>query len=129
MPSKVSTEYAKSNDARGPVPPQAWGDRLQYALNRRGVRKLYALAVELGVDESALSRWRQGRSITLANAVTLCQTLDISLDWLLLGRGDMDAHQPSDHETRRPNFAPHDLPAPPIGIKDARPFAQELLDC
>ncbi|MGA2815986.1 MAG: hypothetical protein ABSE67_06760, partial [Xanthobacteraceae bacterium] len=34
--------------------------RLQHALRRRRIRKLYALAVEIGVDQSAISRWRKG---------------------------------------------------------------------
>ncbi|MFN3228912.1 MAG: helix-turn-helix domain-containing protein [Asticcacaulis sp.] len=129
MPSKGSTDFLKSKAARISVPSQAWGQRLQYALNRRGVRKLYALAVELGVDESALSRWRQGRSITLANAVTLCQTLDISLDWLLLGRGEMEEHRSSGLANLRPNYTPSDLPTQPIVTKDTPSTARELLDC
>ncbi len=128
MPGKVSNEYPKSDPARLSVPPQEWGQRLQYALNRRGVRKLYALAVELGVDESALSRWRQGRSITLANAVTLCQTLDISLDWLLLGRGDIEEHLASDEDAPRPNCPPQSRPTPPNGAREMSPAARQLQD-
>lgn len=54
--------------------------------------KLYALAVEIGVDESAISRWKKGRSISLENAAEVCRALDISLDWLVMGRGSIDAH-------------------------------------
>jgi transcriptional regulator with XRE-family HTH domain len=71
----------------------AFGRRLREALSRRGVRKLYPLALEIGVDESALSRWRQGQPISLDNAVRLAGRLDVSLDWLLLGRGTPDAHR------------------------------------
>lgn len=70
-----------------------WENRLAYALRVRKVRKLQALAVELGVDESALSRWKRGRSISLDNAVGLCRALDASLDWLVTGRGHIDAHK------------------------------------
>jgi transcriptional regulator with XRE-family HTH domain len=70
-----------------------WGERLDDALRRRRVPKLYALAVEIGVDESAISRWRKGHPISLPNAVALCRALDVSLDWLLMGRGTMDAHR------------------------------------
>jgi transcriptional regulator with XRE-family HTH domain len=69
------------------------GQRLSLAIKRRNVRKLYAIAVEIGVDESALSRWKKGGAISLPNAARLCLTLDISLDWLVLGRGEMDAHK------------------------------------
>lgn len=72
---------------------QGWNERLDQALKARRVHKSYALAVELGVDESAISRWRRGRSISLDNAVRLGQALDVSLDWLLTGRGHIDAHK------------------------------------
>ena len=70
-----------------------WGNRLQLALRRRRVRKLHALAVEIGVDQSAISRWRKGSPISLPNAVSLCRALDISLDWLVTGQGVMEAHR------------------------------------
>jgi transcriptional regulator with XRE-family HTH domain len=70
-----------------------WGKRLQQALRRRRIRKLHALAAEIGVDQSAISRWRNGLPISLANAVVLCRALDISLDWLITGRGAMEAHR------------------------------------
>ncbi len=70
-----------------------WGERLQQALRRRRIRKLLALAVEIGVDQSAISRWRKGQPISLPNAISLCRALDISLDWLVTGRGAMEAHR------------------------------------
>ncbi len=70
-----------------------WGLRLQQALQERKVRKLYALAVEIGIDQSALSRWRNGMPISLRNAVALCRALDVSLDWLVMGRGTIDTHR------------------------------------
>lgn len=66
--------------------------RLRQAMAARGVAKLCVLAAILGVTESAISRWRQGGAITLENAALLCDSLEISLDWLVLGRGDMEAH-------------------------------------
>jgi transcriptional regulator with XRE-family HTH domain len=70
-----------------------WGERLQQALRWRRIRKLHALAVEIGVDQSAISRWRKGQPISLPNAISLCRALDISLDWLVTGRGAMEAHR------------------------------------
>jgi transcriptional regulator with XRE-family HTH domain len=74
-----------------PLAPEAdtFGKRLETALKARNVVKMYALAVEMGVDESAISRWRRGKPISTGNLVKLCQTLDISIDWLLTGRGEM----------------------------------------
>lgn len=70
-----------------------WGTRLKAALRARQIGKHYALAVELGVHESAISRWQQGRSISVPHLIALCQTLDISIDWLLTGQGSMTQHK------------------------------------
>lgn len=75
---------------------QGWKERLDQALKAQRIHKSYALAVELGVDESAISRWRRGPSISLDNAVKLCRALDVSLDWLLTGRGHVHAHRDED---------------------------------
>jgi transcriptional regulator with XRE-family HTH domain len=69
------------------------GERLRLAIEARGVRKQQALAFQVGVHESAITRWKEDKSISLTNAVTLCDALDISLDWLLLGRGTIDSHK------------------------------------
>jgi transcriptional regulator with XRE-family HTH domain len=70
-----------------------WGYRLQQALQARKIRKLHALAVEIGIDQSAISRWRNGMPISLRNAVALSRALDVSLDWLVMGRGAIDMHR------------------------------------
>ena len=69
------------------------GERIREALAARGVRKQQALAAELNVHESAVTRWKENKQISLDNAVALAAALDVSLDWLLLGRGSMDAHR------------------------------------
>lgn len=71
------------------------GPRICLAMAARGVFKLSVIAVAVGVSESAVSRWRKGEPLTLLNAVRLCDVLDVSLDWLLLGRGSMDSHHSS----------------------------------
>ncbi|MEF2559388.1 helix-turn-helix transcriptional regulator, partial [Aurantimonas sp. C2-5-R2] len=70
-----------------------WGTRLKAALQARQIGKHYALAVELGVHESAISRWLQGLAISVPHLIALCQTLDISIDWLLTGQGSMTQHK------------------------------------
>jgi plasmid maintenance system antidote protein VapI len=69
------------------------GERVQEALRVRGVRKQQALAAELEVHESAITRWKENKSMSLENAVALGVALDVSLDWLLLGRGTIDSHR------------------------------------
>lgn len=69
------------------------GERLEQVLRARKVRKVYPLALELGVNESCISRWRRDGAISTDNAIRLCRILDVSLDWLLCGRGQMDQHK------------------------------------
>ncbi|MFL6858273.1 MAG: helix-turn-helix domain-containing protein [Allosphingosinicella sp.] len=64
--------------------------RLREALRRRGVGKLYGLALDLGVDQSTISRWTTGGAMSLDHAAALCDRLNLSLDWLVFGRGGMD---------------------------------------
>ena len=68
-------------------------NRIHYALHYAQVRKLSALALEIGVDESAISRWKKTGNISINNASSLCKILDISLDWVILGRGDIQQHK------------------------------------
>jgi transcriptional regulator with XRE-family HTH domain len=69
------------------------GERIAHAINARGVRKMLNLALDLGVDESAISRWKKGGPISLESAARLARTLDVSLDWIVLGRGEMEHHK------------------------------------
>lgn len=68
------------------------GERIRQALAARGVRKQQALAAELQVHESSITRWIENKAISLDNAVALSAALNVSLDWLLLGRGTIDSH-------------------------------------
>ncbi len=77
------------------------GERIREALTARGVRKQQALAAELKVHESAVTRWKENKQISLDNAVALAAALDVSLDWLLLGRGTMDSHRAARATGRR----------------------------
>jgi transcriptional regulator with XRE-family HTH domain len=70
------------------------GVRICEAMERRNLSKLYAVAVALDVTESAVSRWRKNGKITVGNIIALSELLDVSADWLLLGRGTMDMHRP-----------------------------------
>ncbi len=45
-----------------------------------------ALAAELGVSTAAISKWKQGHTISLENACKLARSLDVSLDWLAMDR-------------------------------------------
>lgn len=69
------------------------GVRICEAMEQRNLSKLYAVAVALNVTESAVSRWRKNGKLTVENTIALCELLDVSSDWLLLGRGTMDMHR------------------------------------
>lgn len=51
---------------------------------------MMALAMDLSVHESAISRWRKGGPMSLEHAARISEVLNISLDWLVLGRGEMN---------------------------------------
>jgi transcriptional regulator with XRE-family HTH domain len=72
---------------------QSYGKRLHEAIRARGIRKVYTLATELGVSESAVSRWLKSEPITLENFAKLCLVLDINADWLLFERGGMSTER------------------------------------
>lgn len=70
-----------------------FGHRLVLAMQLRGHFKATALACALGVNEAAISRWKRGGPITLPHAIRLCETLDISMDWLIRDIGHPLARQ------------------------------------
>ncbi|WP_459676542.1 helix-turn-helix domain-containing protein [Acidisoma sp. 7E03] len=76
---------------------------MQTAMVARGIRKQIVLASQLGVNESAVSRWQQGAGLSLDHAIKLCEALDISLDWLILGRGSMDQHRRDTLASKNPD--------------------------
>ncbi|EJC80781.1 Helix-turn-helix protein [Rhizobium leguminosarum bv. trifolii WSM2297] len=73
----------------------ARGKRIREAISRGKFRKVHALAVELNVSVAAVSRWQNGGHTSLESACALARLLDVSLDWLLLGRGAIEAHKNS----------------------------------
>ncbi|WP_019645307.1 helix-turn-helix domain-containing protein [Novispirillum itersonii] len=69
------------------------GKRIRLAMAYRNKTKTHALAAELDVSVAAISRWQNGGHLSLDSACNLARALDVSLDWLLLGRGTLDWHQ------------------------------------
>ncbi|WP_234826898.1 helix-turn-helix domain-containing protein [Rhodopseudomonas palustris] len=63
------------------------------AMQLRGMTKQHALAHAMGVNESTITRWKNNGPISVEHAVLLCNTLDVSLDWFLAGRGRIDGHK------------------------------------
>ncbi len=77
---------------KAPCDRSHFGHRLARAMQLRGHFKAAALACAVGVNEAAISRWKRGGPITLPHAVRLCETLDVSMDWLIRGVGQPLAH-------------------------------------
>lgn len=73
----------------------ARGARLSAAMFRDGRVYNCQLCYELGVTESSVSRWRSGGPMSVEMAMALAQKLDVSIDWLILGRELDDAPAPS----------------------------------
>lgn len=72
------------------------GERLQQAIRWRNHAKMLGLAHDLEVDESAISRWKRGGPMSLDHACRICVVLDVSMDWLILGRGEIEGHKHAD---------------------------------
>lgn len=70
-----------------------WGNRLRTLLKQQKNLKQLALANAIGVEESTISRWLSGGNIKVAHLVTLCEFLDVSVDWLIMGRGSPILHK------------------------------------
>lgn len=105
----------------------AHGERLRVAIQQRGMGKLSVVACAVGVTESAVSRWRSGGAMTLGNVVTICQTLDISADWFVLGRGHMDMHM-SGSVRGFPHIARHIAKLSPRARQQLNHFLAALVD-
>lgn len=69
------------------------GKRIRMAMAYRNKSKTHALAAELNVSVAAISRWQNGGHLSLDSACRLARVLDVSLDWLLLGRGTLEWRQ------------------------------------
>ncbi len=72
------------------------GERLMLAIKARDIRKQQVLASKLRVNDSTVTRWKENKSMSLEHALAISAELDVSLDWLLLGRGTMDDHREAD---------------------------------
>lgn len=70
-----------------------WGNRLRELLKEQQNLKQLALANAIGVEESTISRWLSGGNIKVNHLVTLCEFLDVSIDWLIMGRGSPILHK------------------------------------
>jgi hypothetical protein len=69
------------------------GQRLVEAMKRRGIRKQFALAYDVNVNESTITRWKNDGPMSIEHAISVCDCLDISLDWFLTGKGLIDQHK------------------------------------
>ena len=72
---------------------RARGKRIRNAMAARNFKKAHALAAALDVSTAAVSRWQNGGHVSLQSACAFAEKLDVSLDWLLLGRGTIDWHR------------------------------------
>lgn len=82
-----------------------FGHRLVEAMHWRGDFKATALACAVGVNEATISRWKRGGPITLTHAVRLCDTLEVSMDWLIRGLGAAHASQLPDRLQTPPELS------------------------
>lgn len=63
------------------------GNRLTNAMNRKRITRR-TLADNIGVNEMAVGYWCRGmKAPNAVNVVKICKELEISADYLLLGKG------------------------------------------
>ena len=65
------------------------GARLREAMRGRVPKQV---AMDVGVTVSAISKWQSGAPMSVRHVAALCACLDVSADWLLLGRGSQQRH-------------------------------------
>jgi transcriptional regulator with XRE-family HTH domain len=71
------------------------GQRLIEALKLRDISQS-ALSIRMGVSRQAVNGWTKDRTeMPLKTALQLCEILDVSADWLLMGKDRPQAAQPS----------------------------------
>lgn len=73
---------------------RARGSRLKQAIIASGHRKATALAAELSISPAAITKWIQGHAMSVDHARNLAAVLNVSLDWLLMGRNGPDWLRP-----------------------------------
>ena len=74
-----------SNDALAEVEPDTLADRLRAARRHRGWTQT-ELAERVGVTQSQVSQWENSRFPGRDYLAAIAETLNVSLDHLLLGR-------------------------------------------
>ena len=67
--------------------PQTIGDRLKM-IRFDADMSLEQMGVAIGVMSSTVSHWEGGWTPQLVAAITYAETFGVSLDWLLLGKGE-----------------------------------------
>lgn len=70
------------------------GRRIKKAMKTKGYRKATALAAQLDISPAAITKWTQGYAMSIGHVCNLAGLLDVSLDWLLLGRNEPDWLRP-----------------------------------
>lgn len=102
------------------------GERLAAAIRGRGISKMLVLAHHLDVNESAISRWKQDGAMSLNNAARIAEVLDVSMDWLILGRGEMDIHKTPGLRSREFELIETVRRYPPESVDDLVRFLSRL---
>jgi transcriptional regulator with XRE-family HTH domain len=76
---------------------KTFAERLKYLRRRRGL-SLAALASRIGVSAQAVHKWENGGQVDSHRQVALARALEVSLDWILTGKGSIYDQQSSEIE-------------------------------
>lgn len=85
--------------------------RLQLAFDARRINPS-VVAEELGISSPAVRKWLRTGKIRLENMVEFCDLYSINLEWLLTGRGVLEAESVT--SGGGPGLATRDLPVIPL---------------
>lgn len=112
-----------SQDARN-APLEDWGLRLRSALNAAAADE-GALCRTLKIDPSSLNRWKRSQPIALGHGLALAERLDVTLDWLFIGRPNGGVEDLTGQETGPESdndtplcFAGHDADTDAVSVSD-----------
>lgn len=78
-----------------PVAPQDDAPILERAKHALSVKSDYELSKQLGISTSAMSGYRKRQSLPMEQCIKIAEKTGVSLDWLILGKGNQQAQTQS----------------------------------
>ena len=100
-------QWSRNHQSSEPEPEQVSGsvrmdlvtDRLRYARLRAGINQRFGAAEKFGWDYATYVAHERGQvSLSLQSAKLYAKAFQVSVEWLLYGKGEIDRRERSSHE-------------------------------